>query len=82
MPKRGYNKTAPFRIYRICHEKVLYQIHILLNNLIKIKKLTYGVDVVCSIEIVTGADNLASNQAFIRSKSASDIVDVVWIITI
>ena len=54
----------------------------IINNLIKIKKSTYRVDVVCSIEIVTGADNLASNQAFIRSKSASDIVDVVWIITI
>jgi len=49
--------------------------------LIKIKKSTYRVDLVCSIEIVTGADNLASNQAFIRFKSASDIVDVVWIIT-
>ena len=29
--KRGCNKTAPFRIYRVCHEKVLYQIHILLT---------------------------------------------------
>ena len=54
----------------------------IINNIIKIQKSTYRVDVVCSIEIVTGADNLASNQAFIRSKSASDIVDVVWMITI
>ena len=46
------------------------------------QKSTYRVDVVCSIEIVTGADNLASNQAFIRAKSASDTVDVVWMITI
>lgn len=49
----------------------------IINNLIKIKKSTYRVNVVCSIEIVTGADNLASSQAFIRSKSASDTVDVV-----
>ena len=46
------------------------------------QKSTYRVDVDCSIEIVTGADNLASNQAFIRAKSASDTVDVVWMITI
>ena len=49
---------------------------------IKIKQSNYKLDVVCSIEIVTGANNLASNQAFIRFESASDTVDVVWIITI
>ena len=54
----------------------------IINNIIKIKKSTYRVDVVRSIEIVTGANNLASNQAFIRYESASDTVDVVWIITI
>ena len=54
----------------------------IINNLIKLKQSNYEVDVVCSIEIVTGANNLASNQAFIRFESASDTVDVVWIITI
>ena len=46
------------------------------------QKSTYRVDFVCSTEIVTGADNLASNQAFIRPESASDTADVVWMITI